>query len=94
MRCMRFDAGRTRSVAGRVSAAAGRVLSQEVQPAAGGHRRVFLDLGEVRNVAQMPLSGKDLAVVWTAPWRVQLADVTPNLSRLGLPGPVTLLAEA
>lgn len=42
----------------------------------------------------MPLSGKDLAVVWTAPWRVQLADVTPNLSRLGLPGPVTLLAEA
>jgi len=123
-----------------------------------GHRRVFLDLGEVRNVAQVRLNGKDLGVVWTAPWRVEvtaaatregneleidvvnlwpnrligdgllpkdrrftrtnvrtydtphpvfrysdtevtrgkaeLSDVTPDLLRSGLLGPVTLMAEA
>lgn len=123
-----------------------------------GHRRVFLDLGEVKNVAQVRLNGKDLGVVWTAPWRVdvtavattegneleidivnlwpnrligdgllpqdrrftktnvrtydtphpvfrysdtevtrgeaEFSDVTPDLLRSGLLGPVTLLAEA
>jgi hypothetical protein len=125
---------------------------------AGSHRRVLLDLGEVKNVAQVRLNGKDLGVVWTAPWRVdvtagatqegneleidvvnlwpnrligdgllpkdrrftktnvrtydtphpvfrysdtevtrgeaELSDVTPDLLRSGLLGPVTLLAEA
>jgi alpha-L-rhamnosidase len=46
----------------------------------GGHRRVFLDLGEVKNVAQVRLNGKDLGVVWTAPWRV---DVTEAVTREG-----------
>jgi hypothetical protein len=41
---------------------------------AGGHRRVFLDLGEVKNVAQVRLNGKNLGVVWTAPRRVDVTD--------------------
>lgn len=35
---------------------------------------LYLELGEVRNVAQVRLNGKDLGVVWTAPWRVAVGD--------------------
>jgi hypothetical protein len=42
---------------------------------AGGHRRVFLDLGEVKNVAQVRLNGKDLGILWTAPRRVNITEL-------------------
>ena len=32
----------------------------------------FLDLGVVRNLARVRLNGRDLGVVWTAPWRVEI----------------------
>jgi hypothetical protein len=31
-----------------------------------------LDLGAVKNLAQVRLNGKDLGIVWTAPWRVSV----------------------
>jgi len=34
--------------------------------------RLYLDLKRVRNVAQVRLNGKNLGVVWTAPWRVDI----------------------
>jgi hypothetical protein len=34
---------------------------------------LYLDLGKVKNIARVRLNGKDLGIVWTAPWR---ADVT------------------
>ena len=33
-----------------------------------------LDMGVVHNIARVRLNGKDLGVVWTAPWQVALAD--------------------
>jgi hypothetical protein len=39
-------------------------------------RQVFLELGAVKNLARVRLNGRELGVVWTAPWRV---DVTGAL---------------
>ncbi len=35
-------------------------------------KRLYLDLGKVKNVAEVRLNGKDLGVVWTAPWHVEI----------------------
>ncbi|MBE9586644.1 glycosyl hydrolase [Mucilaginibacter sp. JRF] len=34
----------------------------------------YLNLGEVKNIARVKLNGKDLGVVWTAPWRVNISS--------------------
>ncbi len=43
-------------------------------------QRLFIDLGKVMNVAEVRLNGKDLGVVWTAPWRV---EITPSIKAKG-----------
>ena len=37
-----------------------------------GRSTLLLDLGIVKHVAHIRLNGKDLGVLWTAPWRLQL----------------------
>jgi hypothetical protein len=45
--------------------------------------RLYLDLGRIKNVTEVRLNGKDLGVVWTAPWRVEITDaVRPMDNRL------------
>ncbi len=40
----------------------------------GAGKRIALDLGSVKYVARVRLNGKDLGVVWTAPWRVEITE--------------------
>jgi len=37
--------------------------------------KIYLNLGEVNDLARVKLNGKDLGVVWTAPWQVDISQV-------------------
>ncbi|MEI7901905.1 MAG: glycosyl hydrolase [bacterium] len=64
------------------SGAATYVKAFNLQEGAKG-ARMFLDLGKVKNVAEVKLNGKDLGVVWTAPWQVEITHaVKPGDNRL------------
>jgi hypothetical protein len=36
---------------------------------------VYLDLGKVKNIARVHLNGKEIGIVWCAPWRVDISGV-------------------
>jgi len=49
------------------------LFRQPIGPAQKGTgNRLWLDLGEVRELAQVGLNGKDLGVVWTKPFRMEV----------------------
>ena len=37
-------------------------------------KKMYLDLGTVHDMARVKLNGKDLGVVWCAPWRIEITD--------------------
>lgn len=48
----------------------------------GQGSRIFLDLGEVRDLATVRLNGKEIATLWLAPWRVDITSAVkqgPNV---------------
>lgn len=36
---------------------------------------LYLDVGNIKHMARIIVNGKDLGVVWTAPWRIDISDV-------------------
>jgi hypothetical protein len=40
----------------------------------GENRRLYLDLGDAREIAQVKLNGKDVGILWKAPFRVDVTD--------------------
>jgi hypothetical protein len=44
------------------------------------NRRLWLDLGTVKNIARVCLNGRDLGVVWCAPWRVDITAAAKSKS--------------
>lgn len=42
------------------------------EAAHGSGKGLYLDLGKVKNVAEVRLNGRDLGVIWTAPWQVEI----------------------
>lgn len=46
----------------------------DIPPLATRHTSLFLDLGTVKNIAAVRLNGRDLGVVWCAPWRVDVTE--------------------
>ena len=45
-----------------------------IKPGEKGER-LFLNLGNVKNVAEVRLNGKNLGILWCAPWRIEITDV-------------------
>ncbi|HEY9174406.1 MAG TPA: glycosyl hydrolase, partial [Verrucomicrobiae bacterium] len=43
-------------------------------PHATRNKSVYLDLGAVKETARVRINGKELGVVWCAPWRVEITD--------------------
>jgi len=39
-----------------------------------GSKSVYIDLGTVKNIADVSINGKHLGVVWTAPWRIDVSS--------------------
>lgn len=39
-----------------------------------GDNQYFIDLGEVNDIARVKLNGKDIGVVWCAPWRIDISE--------------------
>lgn len=45
----------------------------QFSPTANG-KRIYLDLGVVKHIAEVTLNGQSLGVVWTHPWQVDITD--------------------
>jgi len=52
-------------------------------PVSASGQALYLDLGKLSCIARVRLNGKDLGVVWTAPWRIEITDaVRPGENQL------------
>jgi len=51
-----------------------KTFDLEPSAAALSRKRMFLDLGAVKAVAEVRLNGRSLGVLWTAPWRVDITN--------------------
>lgn len=47
-----------------------------------GESDVFLDLGAVKSMARVRLNGKDLGVIWTSPWQINITNAVKKKNNL------------
>ena len=48
----------------------------------GKQQKLFIDLGDVRNVAEVRLNGKELGILWCYPWRVEITDAVKQKNNM------------
>ncbi len=41
----------------------------------GNSKELYIDLGEVQNMARVQLNGKDMGILWTTPWQVKISGI-------------------
>lgn len=64
------------------SGAATYTKTFEVKQAAH-QKRTYVDFGDIKNVAEVRLNGKNLGILWCAPWRLDITDaLRPGSNRL------------
>ena len=52
----------------------GTAVYRKTFDAAAPKGRTYLDLGEIHSMGRVRLNGKDLGLVWCAPWRIDVTD--------------------
>ncbi|HEY3388286.1 MAG TPA: hypothetical protein VGK38_01855, partial [Prolixibacteraceae bacterium] len=49
------------------------------------NKDIFLDLGEVNNMARIRVNGKDMGVVWTSPFQLKITDaILPGINQIDI----------
>ncbi len=44
--------------------------------------KLYIDLGEVKNMARVRLNGKEVGVVWTNPWKLDISTLVRSKNNL------------
>lgn len=44
-------------------------------PNLAAQKRYFLDIGVVKDIAELTLNGKKLGILWTSPWRIEITGI-------------------
>jgi hypothetical protein len=59
-----------------------RALARSARDLRNSLSRIWLDLGTVKNLANVRLNGRELGVVWCAPWRVDIGSAMKRKGNL------------
>lgn len=46
------------------------------------NKPVYLDLGTVKNIAEVKINGKSMGILWTSPWRIEISKALKNKNNL------------
>lgn len=52
-----------------------KTFQYDINSAIPGHRKIYLDLGDLSNIGEAWLNGKSLGITWTKPYRFDISEV-------------------